>query len=154
MLTIQRKIPWNNVNKLPAPGRDIPGVEYDKDDNCFIIVEVATAESLEEATNDAGGEEKLLDAYNDNKVNRALTNGRNLIRNAKEGTKIADLVSKAIKAVKEFSFATAGDRIGVKTKAENATSVMDYLKNLSADDLATLDVEALRAKVLADLMKR
>lgn len=154
MLTVERNIPWKNVNEVPAPDASIPGVEVDEKGNVSIKVEIVTAESLEEAVNDAGGDAKLVEAYNDNKVNRALTNGRNLIRNAKKGSAVAELVGKAISAVKLFSFATAGDRIGVKQRAENATSALDFLKSLSAEDLAKMDVASLRERVLSELGKK
>lgn len=154
MLTVTRSIPWKNVNDVPAPGTDVEGVEIDDEGNVSVTVEVVTAETLQEMVNDAGGEDKAVDAYNDAKVNRALTNGRNFIRNAKKGSVVADLVSKARQAVKNFSFATAGDRIGVKQRAENATSAIDYLKNLTQEELASLDPEALRQRVLADLLKK
>lgn len=154
MLTVERNIPWKNVNEVPAPDKSVNGVEIDEKGNVSIKVEIVTAETLEEAVNDAGGEVKLVEAYNDNKINRALTNGRNLIRNAKKGSVVADLVSKAISAVKLFSFATAGDRIGVKQRAENATSAIEYLKSLTPEQLAAMDPVALREKVLSDLAKK
>lgn len=156
MLTLEKKLPWNNVNDLKATEADGAIVEKndDGDDVFYVVVEVKVPETVAEAINDAGGEEKLLDAIVDAKVNRALTNGRNLIRNAKAGTVIKDLISKAKDAVAKFSFATAGDRVGVKQRAENASNAMDYLKSLSGDELATLTVEELKAKLMAELMKK
>lgn len=154
MLTVTKTIPWKNVNDLAAPDASIPGVTIDDKGNVSIAVEIVTAETLDEAVNDAGGDVKLVEAYNDNKVNRALTNGRNLIRNAKKGSKIDDIVSKAISAVKLFSFATAGDRVGVKQRAENASSALDYLKSLTAEDLAKMDLVALREKVISQLSSK
>lgn len=154
MLTVERTIPWKNVNEVPAPDKSVSGVEVDDKGNVSIKVEIVTAQTLDEAVNDAGGEVKLVEAYNDNKINRALTNGRNLIRNAKKGSAVAELVGKAISAVKLFSFATAGDRIGVKQRAENATSALEYLKSLTPEQLLAMDVASLRDKVLGDLQKK
>lgn len=157
MLTITKKIPWNNVNDLKATEND--GAQVDEDGDYFIEVEVSVPENLQEAVNDCGGEDKLVDALTDAKINRALTNGRNLIRNAKAGTVIKDLITKAKNAVKEFSFATAGDRVGVKQRAENASNAMDYLKGMSEEELAALSasptgVEDLRKRLMAELMKK
>jgi hypothetical protein len=90
-----------------------------------VEVEVLLAENLPDAIQDAGGEDALVEVYNDAKQNRAKTNGRNTYRNAPAGTVLDELITRVKSAVANFSFQGSRD-LGVKKKAEK----FDHLKSM------------------------
>lgn len=100
---------------------------------------VPQVESLQEAIEYAGGEEKLVEQYNDSIASGAKNGATAIIRNAGEKSVLAEVIGKAVEYAKSFNPATSA-RVG---KAKILEGV-ETLKELNASgELASKSQEEL-----------
>jgi hypothetical protein len=100
---------------------------------------VPQVESLDEAIEYAGGEEKLVEQYNDGLASGAKNGATAIIRNAGEKSVLAEVIEKAVEYAKTFNPATSA-RVG---KAKILEGV-ETLKELNASgELASKSQEEL-----------
>lgn len=101
-----------------------------------VLFEAPQDDSLQEAINEAGGEDKLLKILQDLKLDLAVNAGKTKIRNASTGT-VDEITKSGIKTCREFSWGS----FLTTTSAANVKATISDLRTrflageLSADDL-------------------
>lgn len=104
--------------------------------------EVPQVESLEEAIEYAGGEEKLVEQYNDSIAAGAKNGATAIIRNAGEKSVLDEVIKKAIDYARTFNPATSA-RVGKAKILEGVETLKELnqkgdLENMSQEELLAL----------------
>lgn len=109
-------------------------------------LEVPVLESLEECVSFAGSEVAAVEVFNDAIRGTAKNGAIAIIRNAAEGSVVADVIAKAIRYARDFNFSTA------KTSKKAVLEGVDRIREASeAGKLDEMSKEELLAMLTSSL---
>ncbi len=124
------------LEKVPELSIEIPANEF----------EYPQFDSIKEAIDDAGGEDKFLAIFNDLTAKDATATGKAVIRTATSGTE-QEIVAAGLKACKLFSWKEESS-LSLKERAQGFDEVAQLAAKVKSGEI-TMTLDDLMARVLA-----
>lgn len=110
--------------------------------------EIPQVENLAEAVQFAGGEDALVSQYNDAIKGTAKNGATAVIRNASEGSVIADVIAKAVDYARKFTF-SADRKVSKARTLEGVETLRGLAEKGQLDSMSQSDLLALLNQTLA-----